>query len=183
MVAWERQLPVFWGLKLGRVMPLLIETVYVNVKMIAGYAGERGIGAAIIITIIWADVPPASHRGVTHKAVASSFWGDRSDGGMQPKDISDVQAAVRATHGCESIYRRTEFVREAFQGGITWDGLVRVFKLINHSKAKYCYAWSYREGGAIKYAAVLGIGLVNSSESAVKAAKASKAGGEESIHG
>lgn len=37
MVAWERQLPVFWGLKLGRVMPLLIETVYVNVKMIAGY--------------------------------------------------------------------------------------------------------------------------------------------------
>lgn len=59
MVAWERRLPVFWGLKLGRVMPLLIETVYVNVKMIAGYAVERGIGAAIIITIIWADVPPA----------------------------------------------------------------------------------------------------------------------------
>ena len=50
-MAWERRLPVFWGLKLGRVMPLLIETVYVSVKMIAGYAGERGIGAAIIITI------------------------------------------------------------------------------------------------------------------------------------
>jgi hypothetical protein len=111
---------------------------------------------------------------VTHKAIASSLWDDRFDGAMQPKDISDLQAVVRARHGCQSIYRRTEFVREAFQGGITWDGLVRVFKLINHSKAKYCYAWSYRESGEIKYAAVLGIAPVNSSESAVKAVKGSK---------
>ncbi len=91
---------------------------------------------------------------------------------MQPKEISDLQAAILATHGCESIYRRTEFVPDVFQRNIAWDGLVRVFKLINHSKAKYCYAWGYREGGEIKYAAVLEIPPVNSSESAVKAAKA-----------
>src|SRR4029450_596412 len=90
---------------------------------------------------------------------------------MQPKEISDLQAAIRATHGCESIYRRTEFVREVFQANVAWDGLVRVFKLINHSKAKYCYAWSYREGSATKYTAVLEIAPVNSSQSAVKAAK------------
>ncbi len=92
---------------------------------------------------------------------------------MQPKDISDLQAVVRAMQGCESIYRRTEFVREVFQGNIAWDGLVRVFKLINHSKAKYCYAWSYREGTDTKYAAVVEIAPVNAAQSAVKAAKAS----------
>ena len=100
---------------------------------------------------------------------------------MQPKEISDLQAAVRATHRCESIYRRTEFVREVSHGNIAWDGLVRVFKLINHPKANYCYAWSYREGSETKYAAVLAIAPVNSSESAVKAAKAPKGGGKKRI--
>ena len=92
---------------------------------------------------------------------------------MQPKEISDLQAAILATHGCESVYLRTEFVREVFQGNIAWDGLVRVLKLMNHSKAKYCYAWSYREGSEIKYSAVLEIAPVDSSQSAVKAVTAS----------
>jgi len=87
---------------------------------------------------------------------------------MQPKQISDLQDDIRATHGCESIYRRTELVHEAFPGKIAWDGLVRVFKLIGHSKAKYCYAWNYREGNETKSAAVLGIPPVDSSQSAVK---------------
>ena len=95
-------------------------------------------------------------------------------GGMQPKEISDLQDAIRATHGCESIYRRTELVRGALRGNRAWDGLVRVFKLINHSKANYCYAWSYQEGSETKYTAVLEIAPVDSSQSAVKAAKASK---------
>jgi hypothetical protein len=93
---------------------------------------------------------------------------------MQPKEISDLQDAIRAMHGCESIYRRTEWVREAFQGETAWDGLVRVFKLIGHSKARYCYAWSYREGNETKSTAVLGIPPVDSPQSAVKAAAASK---------
>jgi hypothetical protein len=100
---------------------------------------------------------------------------------MQPKEINDLQAAIRARHGCESIYRRTEFVREVFQENIAWDGLVRVFKLINHSKAKYCYAWSYREGSETKYTAVLEIAPIDSSQSAVKAAKASKSRRQERI--
>jgi hypothetical protein len=118
---------------------------------------------------------PVSHRGRDAQSYRPSvFEAIAPMGSMQPKEISDLQAAIRVTHGCESIYRRTEFVREAFQGNIAWDGLVRVFKLINHSKAKYCYAWSYREGRETKYAAVLEIAPVNSSQSAVKAAKASK---------
>ena len=86
---------------------------------------------------------------------------------MQPKQISDLQDDIRATHGCESIYRRTELVREAFPGKIAWDGLVSVFELIGHSKAKYCYAWSYREGNETKYTAVLEIPPVDSPQSAV----------------
>jgi hypothetical protein len=93
---------------------------------------------------------------------------------MQPKEISDLQDAILAMHGCESIYRRTEWVRESLQGKIPWDGLVRVFKLIEHSKAKYCYAWSYREGNETKSTAVLGIPPVDSPQSAVKAAIAFK---------
>jgi hypothetical protein len=92
---------------------------------------------------------------------------------MQPKEISDLQDVIRATHGCESIYRRTEWVSEAFEGEIAWDGLVRVFKLIGHP-TKYCYSWSYREGGETKFTAVLGIPPVDSPQSAVKAAIASK---------
>jgi hypothetical protein len=44
---------------------------------------------------------------------------------------------------------------------------------MNHSKAKYCYAWSYREGSETKYSAVLEIAPVDSSQSAVKAVTAS----------
>jgi hypothetical protein len=93
---------------------------------------------------------------------------------MQPKEISDLQNAIRATHGCESIYRRTELVSEAFKGRRAWDGVVRIFKLIEHPKAKYCYAWSYRDGKETKSTAVLGIPPVDSSQSAVKAAMVSK---------
>jgi len=95
---------------------------------------------------------------------------------MQPKEISDLQDVIQATHGCESVYRRTEFVSEAFKGKRAWDGLVRVFILINHPKAKYCYAWSYRDGRETKSTAVLGIPPVDSPQSAVKqAALASQA--------
>ena len=95
---------------------------------------------------------------------------------MQPKEISDLQDAILAMHGCESIYRRTEWVSEAFQGKTAWDGLVSVFKLIDHSKAKYCYAWRYREGNETKSTAVLGIPPVDSPQSAVKAARKNSLG-------
>jgi len=93
---------------------------------------------------------------------------------MQPKEISDLQDVIRAAHGCESIYRRTELVRETLQEKRAWDGIVRVFRLVEHSEAKYCFAWSYREGNETKSIAVLGIGPVDSPQSAVKAAMASK---------
>lgn len=94
---------------------------------------------------------------------------------MQPKEITALQDAIRAMHGCESKYERTEHVHEVFDGKTAWDGIVRVFTLIKHPKADCCYAWSYREGNEIKSVAVLKIPPVDSPQSAVKVAIASKA--------
>lgn len=92
----------------------------------------------------------------------------------QPKEITELQDAIRAMHGCESTYERTEPVHEVFQGRTAWDGIVRVFTLIEHPKAECCYAWSYREGDETKSVAVLKIPPVESASSAVKVAIAAK---------
>src|SRR5262245_10656311 len=100
---------------------------------------------------------------------------------MQPKEITDLQNAIQETHGCESIYQRTEWVNEAFRRKRAWDGLVLVFRLIGHPQAKYCYAWSYREGRKTKSIAVLGIPPVDSSQSAVKAARKNSLGNQKFV--
>jgi hypothetical protein len=94
---------------------------------------------------------------------------------MQPKEITDLQDVIRREHGCESKYSRTVHVCEAFQKKTAWDGFVRVFRLVEHPKARRCYAWSYRKENEIKSVAVLEIPPVDSPESAVKAAIAAKA--------
>jgi hypothetical protein len=89
---------------------------------------------------------------------------------MQPKDITDLQDVIRKVHGCESEYSRTLHVREVFLEKIAWDGFVKVFKLIQHPKAKRCYAWSYQDEKETKSVTVLEIPPVDSPESAVKMA-------------
>ena len=93
---------------------------------------------------------------------------------MQPKEITNLQDVIRKVHGCESDYRRTVHVQEAFQGKAAWDGFVRVFKLIGHPEATRCYAWQYEDGKETKTVAVLEIPPVDSPQSAVKVAIAAK---------
>lgn len=92
-----------------------------------------------------------------------------------PKRTADLQDAIRSLHGCESEYLTSVHVREMFYEQIAWDGVVQVFKLIRHPKAKHCFAWSYQDGNETKVIAVLEIPPVNSAETAVKVAIASKA--------
>ena len=73
-------------------------------------------------------------------------------------------------HGCKALYSRTVHVREVFQGEVAWDGFVRIFTVLECTKAKHCFAWSYREGDETKTVAVLEIPPVDSPEAAVKAA-------------
>lgn len=66
-------------------------------------------------------------------------------------------------------------MNELFKGQVAWDGVVEIFDLTGHSKAKRCYAWSYLENDEPQDTTVLEIPPVNSAETAVKVAIAAKA--------
>jgi hypothetical protein len=90
------------------------------------------------------------------------------------KEIKQLQDAIRAMHGSASHHVRSAPVREVFNGQITWIGIVEVFDLLNHPKAKRCYAWSFKDGEETKTVVVLEIPPVDSAETAVKVAIAAK---------
>jgi hypothetical protein len=93
---------------------------------------------------------------------------------MPHKEIMDLQNAIRATHGCESRWEASIRVEDKFEGKTAWSGIVEVFSLIDHPKAKHAYAWTHREGNQDKTTVVLKIPPVDSPQSAVKVAIASK---------
>ena len=92
--------------------------------------------------------------------------------------ITQIKTAIRETNGCDSRHVKSVPVTEIFRGKIVWDGIVKVFDLINHSKANRAFAWSYREGEEDKTTVVLGIPPVYSPHAAVIIAIASKAHGD-----
>ena len=95
---------------------------------------------------------------------------------MQPKNVQSLQSAIKAMHGCDSRYVESVPVKEVFNKLIAWQGTVEVFDLVGHSKAKRVYAWQYEEGNETKTVSVLEIPPVDSPQTAVKVAIASKAG-------
>lgn len=95
---------------------------------------------------------------------------------MQPKNVQSLRDAIKATHGCHSRYVESVPVHEVFQGQTAWRGTVEVFDLMGHSKAKRVYAWQYEDDDKqTKTVAVLEIPPVDSAQTAVKVAIASKA--------
>lgn len=87
---------------------------------------------------------------------------------MLPKSITDLQEVILATHGCRATYNRVHHIRETLPWDTTWDGMVVVFRLVNHPTAKRCYAWTYRQRQETKYTTVLELPPVDSAASAVK---------------
>jgi hypothetical protein len=85
--------------------------------------------------------------------------------------IDELQDAIKHLHGCESRHLTTASVVETFQGETIWKGEVEIFALIDHPKAKRCFAWAHEtdEKGK-RYVAVLELPPVDSAQSAVKAA-------------
>jgi len=84
---------------------------------------------------------------------------------------AQIAAAFRELHGCESAYQNSVPVREVFQGKVAWEGVVSVYSLIGHPKAKTGYAWGYQEpDGRWEITTVLEIPPVVSPQTAVKAA-------------
>ncbi len=87
--------------------------------------------------------------------------------------LEELKAKIRMSHGCESTHRQTVSVKEVFQGEVVWDGDVEVFDLIDHAKAKRCFAWGYpnkRNPYRLDAVAVLESPRVVSPETAVRAA-------------
>jgi len=60
---------------------------------------------------------------------------------------------------------------EGFEGQVVWDGIVEVFDLVGHPKAKRCYAFYFVEDNGQKVIkTILGIPPVDSEVSAVRTA-------------
>jgi hypothetical protein len=86
--------------------------------------------------------------------------------------IQTLQEAIRKAYGCDSKHAASEPVEEVFQGKAVWKGVVEVFDLIGHSKAKQCYAWGHAmrdTGNEVRFVTVLGVPPVVSAVTAVRA--------------
>jgi len=91
------------------------------------------------------------------------------------KYIDNLQAVIGKAHGCGSAHVESVPVHEVFRGQTVWDGVIEVFDLAGHPKAKRCYAWGYQDGNRTRYIAVLEIPPVESALTALRAAIRSKA--------
>lgn len=87
--------------------------------------------------------------------------------------IQSLRQAIKRLHGCDSTYLESVPIEETFQGKTVWKGIVEVFELTGHPKAKRCYAWSHIDGpkdADRRFMAVLELPPVDSPRKAVQAA-------------
>lgn len=77
--------------------------------------------------------------------------------------------AIEQGFSCKAKHFKSAWVKEVFQGKTAWEGLVEVFDLIDHPKAKHAYGWGSQEGKKDEFATVIGIPPVTDPQSAVKA--------------
>ncbi len=62
---------------------------------------------------------------------------------MTEVSVEALKKAIRNLHGCDSTWMQAARAKETFEGETVWEGFVQVFDLIDHPKAKRCYAWSH----------------------------------------
>jgi hypothetical protein len=85
--------------------------------------------------------------------------------------IEQIKEAVERAAECPAKHVESVKVLEGFRDQIMWEGEVEVFALEGHPKAKRAYGWQSGD----RFIAVLEIPPVNSANTAVRAAIASKA--------
>jgi hypothetical protein len=80
--------------------------------------------------------------------------------------------AVESQHGCTATLAQSVPVKETFGGKTVWEGVVHVFRIDGHPKAKKAYAWSSPIEGSDKrrFFAVLHLPPITSPVEAVRAA-------------
>jgi hypothetical protein len=90
---------------------------------------------------------------------------------MDEVSPDQLKRAVEAEHGCTATLVQSVPVDERIGDKPVWQGVVHVFDLVGHPKAKRAYAWSSPlPGGNRRFFAVLRIGPVTGPVEAVRAA-------------
>ena len=84
--------------------------------------------------------------------------------------IQNIQKAVEKAAGCPAKHLESTVVAETFRGETIWEGVVEVFDLKGHPKAKRAYGWNIGTGQDARFTAVLEIPPVDSPNTAVRAA-------------
>src|SRR5688572_13936971 len=84
--------------------------------------------------------------------------------------LEKLRDAVQVMHRCSAVHVESVPVVEMFRSQKVWEGVVEVFDLTGHPKAKRCYAWSYPDGKETRFVAVLEVPPVESPQTAVRAA-------------
>ncbi|CAN5465876.1 hypothetical protein BH09VER1_BH09VER1_25930 [soil metagenome] len=91
------------------------------------------------------------------------------------KRLQLIQSAVEKASGCKAEHLESALVTETFRGEVVWEGVVEVFTLVGHAKAKHAYGWAFQDEEE-RFVTVLELPPVVSPETAVRAAIA--AGGQ-----
>lgn len=92
--------------------------------------------------------------------------------------IRELQDSIRTLHGVESEHVGSAPVKQMRDGEIVWQGVVEVFALVGHPKARHAYAWSEKTSDPVnprRYVAVLHLPPIRMPGDAVKAAMAATA--------
>jgi hypothetical protein len=92
--------------------------------------------------------------------------------------IRKLRDAVQISQRCMAKHVESVPVREMFGDQVVWEGVVEVFDISEHQKAKRCYAWSYGEGKERQYVIALEVPPVVSPQTAVRASIMAKKKGE-----
>jgi hypothetical protein len=91
---------------------------------------------------------------------------------MNEATPDQLKRAVESQHGCTATLVQSVPVKEIFGNKTVWEGVVHVFKINGHPKARRAYAWSSPIEGSDKrrFFAVLHQPPVTSPLKAVRAA-------------
>jgi len=87
---------------------------------------------------------------------------------------NQLKRLIETQHGAKSTFVKSVRVHRAAEGPANWDGIVHVFDLNNHPKAKRAFAWSSPISGSDKprFFAVRQMDAITTPIQAVKAASA-----------
>ena len=89
--------------------------------------------------------------------------------------IERLREVAETMHHSKACHEKSVPLVEMFGQQAVREGVVEAFEITGHPKAKRCYAWSFQDGKEPRYVTVLELPPVESPQTAVRAAIASKA--------